>query len=233
MKRYLRGLVTRNWGLKLVSLVLALALWLVLVPSDKVLAEKTLTVPLEMRDIPENMEVTERSVSTVDVTVRAPSRLINEITPSTVSARLGLEKATIYQLEYPLNRAIISLPDEADVIEVRPNKVQIKLEWTREAALDVHPSLRGKVAPGFRIAKIEVDPKEVSVRGPESKVRPKDTVTTGPVDVTDLDRTKDFEVDLILPRAELRLVSAQTSAVVRVTVEPEKGTAKPAAPKNK
>jgi YbbR domain-containing protein len=233
MKRYLKGLVVRNWGLKLVSLVLALALWLVLVPADKILAEKTLTVPLEMRDIPENMEIVERSVSTVDVTVRAPSRILDQISPSTVSARLGLEKATIYQLEYPLNKSIISLPDEADVIEVRPNKVQIKLEWTREATLDVHPSIRGKVAAGFRIAKIEVDPKEVIVSGPESRVRPKEAATTAPVDVTDLNKTKDFEVDLILPRAELRLVSSQTSAIVRVTVERDKGNAKAGAPRNK
>jgi YbbR domain-containing protein len=233
MKRYLKGLVVRNWGLKLVSLVLALALWLVLVPADKILAEKTLTVPLEMRDIPENMEIVERSVSTVDVTVRAPSRILDQISPSTVSARLGLEKATVYQLEYPLNKSIISLPDEADVIEVRPNKVQIKLEWTREATLDVHPSIRGKVAAGFRIVKIEVDPKQVIVSGPESRVKTKEPVTTAPVDVTDLNRTKDFEVDLILPRAELRLVSSQTSAVVRVTVEPDKGNARAGAPRTK
>jgi YbbR domain-containing protein len=233
MKRFLKSLVVRNWGLKLVSLLIALGLWLVLVPADKVLSEKTLTVPLEMRDIPENMEIMERSVSTVDVTVRAPSRILDQTGPSTLSARLDLGKATVYQLEYPLNKSIISLPDGADVIEVRPNKVQIKLEWTREAALDVHPSIRGKVAAGFRIAKIDVDPKEVSVRGPESKVRPKDTVTTAPVDVTNLDRTKEFEVDLILPRAELRLASAQTSATVKVTVEPDRPNAKAVPPKTK
>ncbi|HYA48427.1 MAG TPA: CdaR family protein [Burkholderiales bacterium] len=233
MRRYLKGIIGRNWGLKIASIVLALVVWLVLVPADKVLSEKTLTVPLEMRDMPENMEIMERSVSTVDVTVRAPNRLLDQISPSTLSARLDLEKASVYQLEYPLNKSIISLPVGADVIDVRPNKVQIKLEWTKEATLDVHPSVRGKVAAGFRIVKIDVDPKEVSVRGPESKVRPKDTVTTAPVDVTDLDRTKEFEVDLILPRAELRLVSAQTSAMVRVVVEPEKGNAKTGAPRNK
>lgn len=233
MKRFLKGLFVRNWGLKLVSLVLALALWLVLVPSDKILAEKTLTVPLELRDIPEDMEIVERSVSTVDVTVRAPSRILDQISPSTVSARLGLERASVYQLEYPLNKSIISLPDVADVIELRPNKVQIRLEWTREVTLDVHPSIRGKVAAGFRIAKIEVEPKEVIVSGPESRVKSKDAVTTAPVDVTDLNRTRDFEVDLILPRAELRLVSTQTSAVVRVTVEAERGAVRSAPVKNK
>jgi YbbR domain-containing protein len=233
MRRFLKGLILRNWGLKLASVLMALALWLVLVPADKVMSEKTLTVPLEMRDIPDNMEIVERSVSTVDVTVRAPNRILDQITPSTVAARLDLERATIYQLEYPLNKSIISLPVGADVIEVRPNKVQMRLEETKEATLDVHPSVRGKVAAGFRIAKIEVDPKQVVVRGPESQVKSKDAVTTAPVDVTDLARTEEFEVDIILPRPELRLVSAQTAATVTVTVEPEKGSAKAPAPKKK
>ena len=233
MRRYLKGLVLRNWGLKLVSLVLALALWLVLVPADKVLSEKTLTVPLEMRDVPANMEIVEKSVSTVDVTVRAPNRILDQISPSTLAARLDLEKASVYQLEYPLNKSIISLPLGADVIEIRPNKVQIKLEVAREATLDVHASVRGKVAAGYRIAKIEVEPSEVVVRGPESKVKTKDAVTTAPVDVTDLAQTEEFEVDIILPRPELRLVSARTTALVTVTVEPEKDGGKPVAPKKK
>jgi YbbR domain-containing protein len=233
MRPYLKGLVFRNWGLKLVSMALALALWLVLVPADKVLSEKTLTVALETRNTPETMEIVERSTPTVDVTVRAPSRILNEISPSTLTAKLDLERATVYQQEYPLNKTMISLPPGADVIEVRPNKVQIKLEWTKEATLEVHPSVRGKVSPGFRISKIEVEPKDVTVRGPESKVRAKDTVTTAPVDVTNLARTAEFDVDIILPKPELRLVSSRTTVRVTVTVEAEKGNSKAGNPGKK
>jgi YbbR domain-containing protein len=233
MRPYLKGLVFRNWGLKLISMALALALWLVLVPADKVLSEKTLTVALETRNTPETMEIVERSTPTVDVTVRAPSRILNEISPSTLTAKLDLERATVYQQEYPLNKTMISLPPGADVIEVRPNKVQIKLEWTKEATLEVHPSVRGKVSPGFRISKIEVEPKDVTVRGPESKVRAKDTVTTAPVDVTNLARTAEFDVDIILPKPELRLVSSRTTVRVTVTVEAEKGNSKAGNPGKK
>ena len=233
MRRYLRRLVVQNWGLKVVSLLLALALWLVLVPQDKVLSEKTLTVPLETRNTPENMEIVEKSASTVDVTVRAPSRILSQVSPSTVTAGLDLERATVYQQDYPLNTSMISLPPGADVTEVRPNKLQIKLEWTKEATLVVHPSIRGKVAAGLRISKIEAAPKEVVVRGPESKVKTKDTATTAPVDVTDLSQTGEFEVDIILPKPELRLVSPRTTVQVTVTVEPDKANGKAGAPRKK
>jgi len=233
MRPYLTGLVVRNWGLKLISLVLALALWLVLVPADKVLAEKTLTVALETRNAPETMEIVEKSTPTVDVTVRAPTRILNEISPSTLTAKLDLERASVEQQEYPLNKTMISLPPGADVVEVRPNKVQIKLEWSKEATLEIHPSVRGKVFPGFRISKIEVDPKEVTVRGPESKVRARDTVATVPVDVTNLAQTAEFDVDIILPKPELRLVSARTSVRVTVTIEADKGNSKSGIPGKK
>jgi YbbR domain-containing protein len=228
--RYVKGILVRNWGLKLVSIALAMAVWLFLVPEDKILSEKTLTVPLETRNTPENLEIVEKSASTVDVRVRAPSRILNQIGPSTVSARLDLERATVFQQDYPLNKTMISLPPGADVIEIRPNMVQIKLEWTKEATLDVHPSIRGKVAAGFRIAKIEFEPKQVVVSGPESKIRSRDSAATGPVDVTDLKRTAAFEVDIILPRPELRLVSARTTVLVTVTIEPDKGNGKAGSP---
>jgi YbbR domain-containing protein len=233
MRHYLKGLVVRNWGLKLVSIILALALWLILVPADKILSEKTLTIPLETRNTPEGMEIVEKSTLTVDITVRAPSRILNEIGPSTLTARLNLERASVYQQEYPLNKTMISLPPGADVIEVRPNKALIKLELTKEATLDVHPSVRGKVLPGFRISKIEVLPKAVEVRGPESKVSARDTVTTAPVDVTNLAQTAEFDVDIILPKSELRLVSSRTTVRVTVTVEADKGNSKTGNPGRK
>jgi YbbR domain-containing protein len=72
------------------------------------------------------------------------------------------------------------------------------------------------------------------VRGPESRVRGKEAATTAPVDVSGLTESTVFEVDIILPRPEFRLVSPQTSARVTVHVEQDKGDAKtPPAKKKK
>jgi YbbR domain-containing protein len=233
MNRYLKRLLFRNGRQKIISVVLALALWLVLVPQDKIESEKTLTIPLEIRNIPDKMEVVDMPVSTVDVTVRAPNRLLSEITPSTLSAGLDLERASVYQQEYPINKTMVSLPPGAEVVDVRPNKVMVKLEETKEATLGVHPSIRGKVAPGYRIAKIEFEPREVVVRGPESKVRTKDLVTTAPVDVTGLKQSAAFDVDIILPKPELRLVSAQTTVHISVFIEEDQAEAKVRNPQKK
>jgi YbbR domain-containing protein len=227
-----RGLV-RDWKLKLVSLLLALGLWLLLVPSEKISSEKALTIPLETRNVPAGLEVVEQQTSSIDVTIRAPNRLLAEIGPSGLVARLDLERATVLQQEYPLDKSMIAVPPGAEVVKIAPNKVTIRLERTGEASLDVHPTLRGKPAPGFRIARTEIEPASVLVRGPEGRLRAKEAATTAPVDVSGLAESTVFEADIILPRPEFRLVSPPMRARVTVQIDPVKGPAKVPAAKQR
>lgn len=232
MKRTLTARwITRDWPLKIVSLVLAMALWLLLVPAEKVSSEKSLTIPFETVGVPAGLEIVERPAATIDVTVRAPRRVLSEITPSSLSAQIDLERATVHQQEYALNAAMIDVPPGAEVVKISPSKVTIKLEKTVEATLAVHAALRGKPAAGWRIARIEIDPDQVTVQGPESRVKAANAATTAPIDVSGLAQSTVFDADIILPRPELRFTAAQTDARVTVVIESDKPARVPPAKK--
>jgi YbbR domain-containing protein len=218
MIRLLRNLFFSNGWLKLISLLLAFVLWLTLVPEEKISSEKTFVVPLEVRNIPDEFELVEKSLATIDVTVRAPNRLLSQITSSNIEAVVNMEKATLKQEDYPLNPDIVSVPPEAKVVRVFPNKVRLKLERSVQASMEISPVLTGQIRTGYKIEKIEISPSKVPVRGPESKVNIKDRVRTSPVDITDLAQTSEFDVDLILPKPDLRFATAQTKAKVRVVL---------------
>lgn len=222
MMRFFKDLFTRNRGLKLFSLLLAFVLWIVLIPEEKTYSERTLTVPLETRNVPADMELVERPQGTVDITIRASNRFLNEISPASVSARLDLERASIYQEMYPVNRSAIAVPQGAEVVRISPNIVRLKLEKTRQMDLEVTPMIVGKVSEGFRIAKIEVTPDHIPVKGPESKIRTRDRLSTSPVDVSGLDRSATLEADIILPRPDLRLATPLTRVRVDITLEEDK-----------
>ncbi len=228
MRNTVRNLFVRDWELKLVSLLLAVAVWLLLVPAEKKFSEKSLTIPLETRNIPAGLEIVERPATAIDVTLRAPDRTLDEIGPSALVARVDLDRATVLQQEYPLNPSMIAVPPGAEVVKISPGKVTIKLERTAEATLDLHPTLRGRPAPGYRIARTEIEPASVVVRGPESRVRAKEAASTAPIDVTGLAGSTVFTADIILPRPELRLASPETSARISVLVEPDPAVAKKA-----
>lgn len=232
MIKILRNLILRNWELKLLSLLIAFVVWLSLIPEEKTFSEKTLTIPLETLNIPPDMELVEKPDATVDVTIRAPNRMINEISAANVFAKLNLSRATILQQEYPLNETMISIPTGAEVVRISPTLVRLKFEKTQEASLEVVPNIIGQAKEGYRIVKTEVAPPRVLVKGPESKFGQKDKVSTSPVDISELTSSTEVEADLILPKPELRLASPRSKVTVRIFIE-EIGPQEKPAPKKK
>ena len=226
MRHHITLWFLRDWPLKLVSLALAVGLWLLLVPAEKNYSEKSLTIPLETLNVPAGLEIVEGPAATVDVTLRAPKRLLDEIGPSGLVARLDLERATVLQQEYPLAASIVDIPTGAEVVKISPSKVTIKLERTVTATLEVRATLRGRSGTGFHVEGIEIEPATVEVEGPESRVRANEAATTAPVDITGLRQPTVFEADIILPRPELRLVNSPASARIAVHVVADKAAAK-------
>lgn len=218
MIRHIKDLIVRNWAWKLLSLVLAFFLWLTLIPEEKNISEKTFVVSLETRNLPADFEIIEKPQATVDVTVRAPNRLLSQITSVDIQAVLRLDKATIKQEDYPLNPEMITAPAGAKVVLVMPNKVHMKLDRSVEVMMEISPVVNGKVKAGLKIDKIELIPSKVFVRGPESKIKPNDRIQTSPVDITDLAQSAEFEADLILPKPDLRFTTAQTKAKVKIVL---------------
>jgi len=233
MIRTFRNLLVRNWELKLLSLILAFILWLSLIPEEKTLSEKTLTIPLETHNIPSNIELVEKPDPTVDVTIRAPNRMINEVSAANVFVKLNLSTATLFQQEYPLNETMISLPPGAEVVRISPTKVRLKLERTQEVMLDIVPTVIGQAKEGYGISKIEITPPRVLVKGPESKIREKDKISTSPISISELTASTEVEADLILPKPELRLASPRARVRVKIFLEQIKTPGKPESKKGR
>lgn len=221
----IKDFLIRNWELKLLALFLALVLWIFLIPEEKTFAEKNLIVNLELINIPPDVEVVETPNPTINLKVRARKRIINQLSPNDFQAALDLARATIYQQEYPLEPRMIKTPPQVEIVSISPPYIHVKLEKTKRLEMEVVPSLIGRPAEGYRIVRVEVIPPRVMVRGPESKIRPRDKVITSPIDASSLTESQTIEVDLILPRPELRLLSPYPKARVTITLEKkENGT---------
>jgi len=224
MKRFFKNLFLKNWGLKLFSLIIALILWMTLIPEEKIFSEKSLSISLQPHNIPSEMELVKKPPATIDVVIRAPKRYIDQITSANVVAKLNLENASLIQEDYTLNETMISIPAvaKAEVIKISPNTVNLKLEKTKEIMLDVEPNIIGELKEGLKIEKIEVSPSQVLVKGPESKVMDDYKVGTSPIDISALSQSTELEADLILPNPDLRLASSLTKVKIKISIQEEK-----------
>ncbi len=218
MKIFLKGLFLKNWGLKLFSLLIALILWITLIPPEKMFQEKNLTISLETHNLPQNMELVKKPPAAIDVTIRAPYRYMDQITSSNVVAELNLQNASLFQEDYTLNESMISMPTgvRATVVKITPNTVNLKLERSIEIMLEVVPDTIGDPIEGLKIEKIDVNPTQVLIRGAESKIKKDYKVRTSPIDISTLMQTTELEADLILPSPDLSFATSLTK--VKVTI---------------
>src|SRR5918994_4334292 len=81
----------RSFGLKLLAVLIALLLWLTVAGEHVV--ERTMRVPLELRNVPPQLEIVGDPPMTVDVRVRGSSALLGRMDPGDVVAILDLEGA--------------------------------------------------------------------------------------------------------------------------------------------
>ena len=81
----------RNFGLKVLSICIATLLWLV-VAGERVV-ERVLRVPVELQNLPPELEIVSNPPDTVEVRVRGSSGTLSRMTPGEVSTVIDLRAA--------------------------------------------------------------------------------------------------------------------------------------------
>jgi YbbR domain-containing protein len=204
----LKHWITHNWFLKIFSLLLAMVLWITV--ASETSSEIGLEVPLEYRNIPPQLEITEDTTNTVEVRLRGSPNLIKDVTPKQVSTNIDLSSMKPGEIVFPLTSQNVQAPFGAEVVRVNPSRVRINLERTISKMVPVVPKIQGPPARGFEVGKVSLDPSRVRVEGPESRVNNLDSVSTLPVSVEGKRTNVSQSTDLDAPDPLVRLPRPST-----------------------
>jgi YbbR domain-containing protein len=207
----------RHFGLKLLSLGVALLLWMVVAGEEVV--ERGLRVPLELQQVPANIELLGDVPTTVDVRVRGASGTLSRVGTGDVIAVLDLRAARAGRRLFPLGPDQVRVPFGVEVVQVTPAAVALAFELSATRQVPVTPAVDGRPAPGFVVGTLAAEPRSVEVIGPESAVKRVTEVLAEPVSVTGADAEVQDTVSLGLLDPSLRLKTVR-SAVVTVKVVP-------------
>jgi YbbR domain-containing protein len=170
-----------DWSLRLASLALAGGLWFVI--AGKQTAERGVGVPVELRNVPRDLELTGDPVNAVDVRVRASPGLINSLEAGKLLATIDLAGASEGERIVQLTPSMIQVPFGFRVVKITPSLLTLNLERTERKAVPVRPRVTGRPAAGHEVAGVASDPAEVRVAGPRSRVREIESAFTEPVSI--------------------------------------------------
>ncbi len=209
----------KNLTLKLVALILAIIIWFLVVGEQK--SEVRLTVPLELRNLPTDLEITQ-SVSQVEITLRGFSSFVKRLTPRDIDVYIDLSNVVQGTNSFILSPEEIVVPIGATVIQVSPSNLEVFLDATVRKTLTVDPVLRGQPADGYILGKMTAIPETIKVAGAQTLLKTLSKVETEVISLDGIKENITKKVKVKLPNSSLRIEKEEERVVeVQVNIEPE------------
>ncbi len=179
----IRQALTRNLGLKFLSLLIAFGLWSFVNFGERD-TEQSLKVPLELRDIPAHLMITSPRIDFVDLRVTGPRTLLGRIDKGRLTISLDLGGVRPGPATFRVGAEALNLPRGVKVLRLNPSQVTLELERVGHKSVPVHLRLVGKPAPELQVADTKVSPETVQVSGPASDVEEVHAVNTEAIDIS-------------------------------------------------
>jgi YbbR domain-containing protein len=216
VRQFLRRIFLENISLKLVSLVLAITVF-VLVRGEKD-AQSGGFVKVIYR-YPSGKVLMTDPPNQVRLSVRGPwTRVtrfdVRDLDPIRVDLGAGVSG------EFKFQDDMVKLPPGLRVASFNPASVRLDFEPRVHRTVPVSPALDGNPAPGYRLEATDLDPSAVSVSGAQSVVTALQHVSTDLVGITGAHGTVTRTVALAgLPRHAEYVDEAKVKVTVRIVAE--------------
>ncbi len=212
----LREFLFNNIGLKAISLLLALLLWLQVAGQQTV--QRTLSLPVEFVNMAPEVEISNDYVRRVDVVLSSRQGTSN-FEDGSLTVRIDL-RGSIPGAEksYPLTADNISgRPSGVEVVSISPTSIRLLLENTVRKSIAVVPELVGEPAEGFQVTKVQAP--RVTIIGPQSRVQEVSEAQTEPIGITGLSSTLVTNVAVDIGEVALRMEPVSVDIIVTIEEE--------------
>ncbi|HSK64335.1 MAG TPA: CdaR family protein [Pyrinomonadaceae bacterium] len=169
IEKLLRRVFLEDWSLKLLSLAIAIALWLVVTGQNQPV---TAHVNVQLNFIrPPSLEISNDPPRTVDVMLTGSRNKLDDLTSLDLVATVDISDQRAGERVLRLaDKAQIPLPQGVKVDGYQPSAIPVRLEPIVERQVVIEPKFEGKPADGYEIYGVHQSKGSATLRGPESRV---------------------------------------------------------------
>jgi YbbR domain-containing protein len=178
--------LTANWGLKLASLIFAMAVWfLVTNINDPITSVRYTNIPVTLKNT--NLITDQGQVYTIldgsdtinSVTIYAPRSIIDSLSQNNVVATADIQQLSSLNT-ISVNVVTNKYYDKIDKIVTSSDVVKLSVERKAAKSLALSATTSGSLAEGYVIGEVTTEQNMVRINGPESVV---DSIASATVDV--------------------------------------------------
>lgn len=190
----------KNLPLKVLSIIMAIFLWFFISRGQGgETMEISLGVPVELHNLPPEMEVIEGPVERVDVRMSGPRRVVSRVSQMGIYIPLDLIGAAEGETTFELFTSDIKVPEAITVTRVSPSSINILLERTVKKKVNIILPVEGIPMEGFKVLEPVITPNVMEIKGPRSQLTDIKTLKTSPISVEGVFEDVEGETSVILP----------------------------------
>ena len=203
MKRFLLN----NLGWKALSVVLALALWIGVAREPELAT--SISVPLLLRNVPDDLDISSDVLERVHVEVRGPSgRLVPE-NLAQAAVILDLEGIQPGERTFTIRpRNVHQLPIGVAFYRAVPSQVSLRFERLVSRDVPIEPAYLKGPPDGYGVVKYSFTPSKLRVRGPEGRIQRLNHITSDPIDLSGVVSQTGIRVQARVGDPQVRLESS-------------------------
>jgi YbbR domain-containing protein len=177
VEKLLRKVFIEDWSLKLLSLAIAIVLWLLVTGQNQPV---TAHVNVQLNFIrPPALEISNDPPRTVDVMLTGSRSKLDDLSALDLVATVDISDQRAGERVLRLaDKAQLSLPQGVKVEGFQPSAIPVRLEAIVQRQLPIEPKLEGKPADGYDIYSVRPSKPTVTLRGPESRIAALQSVPT-------------------------------------------------------
>jgi YbbR domain-containing protein len=179
-------ILLHNFGLKILSIGFALALFIIV--RNQQVREFNRTVRVQIKTH-RGIIVTGAPERVVNVTLKMPDTLFSRVpTDDELTGEVDLRDERLGKIRVGLSSDNFPNLDKRYSLTMHEPWLDIELDRLEKKRLPVRAVLQGTPKSGFEISKVVVTPPEIELTGPKQALSKLDSISTIPVDITNLGR---------------------------------------------
>ncbi len=209
------SLFRSNWRLKIFSFATSILLWFVIVGPQS--SELGMSVPIQYTNLPVGMEITGKWMDRIDVRLRGPESGLANLKPGSVRAVIDLSGVVTGLNYFRITNKNIQVPPGITMSQIRPSDLNLSIETALAKKINVVPTLLGELPEN---AKISVAPTEVRIRALQDDLKKVISVTTDPVNISELIAKGKLIVPVLVKPEGLKIESIDPLQVT-IAIKPE------------
>lgn len=207
---------SESLALKAVSLLLSLILWVTILGYRREEVKKM--VRLEPQ-LPPGMMIVNKIPTAIQFTLSGPRVMLEAAQKRIQPIRLDLTHTRQTTNGFSVTEDLLGeLPPGVRVTYIYPPQVLIRLEEVTERYVQVQPTLKGKLAPGYEVVAAKASPSKIAVSGPKALLESLEFIGTEALDIEAKQANIDGLVEAEVDETQGFQLSREKEVKVHVTV---------------